>query len=158
MRRDIVLPKMDNFEQHFLIQILTSSTLPFLADHRKRTDESRWLCRSEWKSFKVVWIRTGNKLISIGHSKTAFCLLYCMIDFTIWLALQQVASDHGLILVDTKYEFGKANDGSILLIDEVKCNLWYTLDSHMHSHINLSVYKCDNGSMFLTTGPYSWFK
>ena len=27
--------------------------------------------------------------------------------------------EHGLVLVDTKYEFGKANDGSILLIDEV---------------------------------------
>ncbi|MCO5583046.1 hypothetical protein L7F22_036952 [Adiantum nelumboides] len=32
---------------------------------------------------------------------------------------QQVAAEHGLILVDTKYEFGKAPDGSILLIDEV---------------------------------------
>lgn len=32
---------------------------------------------------------------------------------------QQVAAKHGLILVDTKYEFGKAPDGSILLIDEV---------------------------------------
>ncbi|XP_030542735.1 phosphoribosylaminoimidazole-succinocarboxamide synthase, chloroplastic [Rhodamnia argentea] len=32
---------------------------------------------------------------------------------------QRVASEHGLILVDTKYEFGKADDGSILLIDEV---------------------------------------
>ncbi|KAK7321245.1 hypothetical protein VNO77_31699 [Canavalia gladiata] len=32
---------------------------------------------------------------------------------------QQVALEHGLILVDTKYEFGKANDGSIMLIDEV---------------------------------------
>lgn len=32
---------------------------------------------------------------------------------------QQVALEHGLLLVDTKYEFGKANDGSILLIDEV---------------------------------------
>ncbi|KAG2389697.1 Phosphoribosylaminoimidazole-succinocarboxamide synthase [Vigna angularis] len=32
---------------------------------------------------------------------------------------EQVASEHGLILVDTKYEFGKANDGSIMLIDEV---------------------------------------
>ncbi|CAM8973068.1 unnamed protein product [Rhodiola kirilowii] len=30
-----------------------------------------------------------------------------------------VASEHGLILVDTKYEFGKAPDGTILLIDEV---------------------------------------
>lgn len=32
---------------------------------------------------------------------------------------QRVASEHGLILVDTKYEFGKASDGTILLIDEV---------------------------------------
>lgn len=32
---------------------------------------------------------------------------------------QQVASDHGLILVDTKYEFGRAADGTICLIDEV---------------------------------------
>ncbi|XP_022747788.1 phosphoribosylaminoimidazole-succinocarboxamide synthase, chloroplastic-like isoform X2 [Durio zibethinus] len=32
---------------------------------------------------------------------------------------QRVALEHGLILVDTKYEFGKASDGTILLIDEV---------------------------------------
>ncbi|GMI90989.1 PURIN C, purin 7 [Hibiscus trionum] len=32
---------------------------------------------------------------------------------------QRVALEHGLILVDTKYEFGKSSDGSILLIDEV---------------------------------------
>eukprot|EP00246_Nothoceros_aenigmaticus_P011831 TRINITY_DN337_c0_g1_i7.p1 TRINITY_DN337_c0_g1~~TRINITY_DN337_c0_g1_i7.p1 ORF type:complete len:427 (+),score=43.72 TRINITY_DN337_c0_g1_i7:202-1482(+) len=32
---------------------------------------------------------------------------------------QKLASEHGLILADTKYEFGKAADGSILLIDEV---------------------------------------
>ncbi|GAA0143087.1 ligase [Lithospermum erythrorhizon] len=32
---------------------------------------------------------------------------------------QQVAKEHGLILVDTKYEFGKGPDGSVLLIDEV---------------------------------------
>lgn len=32
---------------------------------------------------------------------------------------QRVALEHGLILVDTKYEFGKAPDGSVLLIDEV---------------------------------------
>ncbi|KAL8161488.1 hypothetical protein V2J09_012977 [Rumex salicifolius] len=32
---------------------------------------------------------------------------------------QHVALEHGLILVDTKYEFGKSSDGSILLIDEV---------------------------------------
>ncbi|XP_051125405.1 phosphoribosylaminoimidazole-succinocarboxamide synthase, chloroplastic [Andrographis paniculata] len=32
---------------------------------------------------------------------------------------QRIALEHGLILVDTKYEFGKASDGSVLLIDEV---------------------------------------
>ncbi|PWA84360.1 purin 7 [Artemisia annua] len=32
---------------------------------------------------------------------------------------QRVAAEHGMILVDTKYEFGKAPDGSVLLIDEV---------------------------------------
>ncbi|KAG8632859.1 hypothetical protein MANES_18G062300v8 [Manihot esculenta] len=32
---------------------------------------------------------------------------------------QRVALEHGLILVDTKYEFGRSSDGSILLIDEV---------------------------------------
>ncbi|XP_020589497.1 phosphoribosylaminoimidazole-succinocarboxamide synthase, chloroplastic [Phalaenopsis equestris] len=32
---------------------------------------------------------------------------------------QQVALNHGLMLVDTKYEFGKDTDGNILLIDEV---------------------------------------
>lgn len=32
---------------------------------------------------------------------------------------QRVALEHGVILVDTKYEFGKSPDGSVLLIDEV---------------------------------------
>ncbi|URE14084.1 Phosphoribosylaminoimidazole-succinocarboxamide synthase [Musa troglodytarum] len=32
---------------------------------------------------------------------------------------QQVALENGLILVDTKYEFGKGADGTIMLIDEV---------------------------------------
>ena len=32
---------------------------------------------------------------------------------------QQIAQKAGLILVDTKYEFGRASDGRILLIDEV---------------------------------------
>jgi phosphoribosylaminoimidazole-succinocarboxamide synthase len=30
-----------------------------------------------------------------------------------------VALENGLILVDTKYEFGKTADGTIMLIDEV---------------------------------------
>ncbi|KAG0504887.1 hypothetical protein M758_N008800 [Ceratodon purpureus] len=32
---------------------------------------------------------------------------------------QEVALKHGLLLVDTKYEFGKTSDGTIVLIDEV---------------------------------------
>ncbi|KAL2244506.1 UNVERIFIED_CONTAM: Phosphoribosylaminoimidazole-succinocarboxamide synthase, chloroplastic [Sesamum indicum] len=32
---------------------------------------------------------------------------------------QRIALEHGLILVDTKYEFGKGSDGTVLLIDEV---------------------------------------
>lgn len=44
----------------------------------------------------------------------------------IWLILQRIALEHGLILVDTKYEFGKANDGSVVLIDEVCHLLWST--------------------------------
>ncbi|XP_059638253.1 phosphoribosylaminoimidazole-succinocarboxamide synthase, chloroplastic [Cornus florida] len=32
---------------------------------------------------------------------------------------QRVALEHGLILVDTKYEFGKGSDGTVLLLDEV---------------------------------------
>ena len=32
---------------------------------------------------------------------------------------QAVAAERGLILVDTKYEFGKTADGQIVLIDEV---------------------------------------
>lgn len=32
---------------------------------------------------------------------------------------QRIALEHGLLLVDTKYEFGKDSDGSIVLIDEV---------------------------------------
>eukprot|EP00958_Prasinococcus_capsulatus_P016428 scaffold1809_cov386-Prasinococcus_capsulatus_cf.AAC.57 len=32
---------------------------------------------------------------------------------------QNVAEEHGLLLVDTKYEFGKDDDGNILLLDEI---------------------------------------
>lgn len=32
---------------------------------------------------------------------------------------QQEAAERGLLLVDTKYEFGKDTEGNILLIDEI---------------------------------------
>ncbi|KAJ1396095.1 SAICAR synthetase, conserved site, partial [Sesbania bispinosa] len=53
---------------------------------------------------------------------------------------QQVALEHGLILVDTKYEFGKANDGSILLIDEV-----HTPDSSRYWIANSYLERFQNG-------------
>ncbi|KAH9298860.1 hypothetical protein KI387_030542, partial [Taxus chinensis] len=43
----------------------------------------------------------------------------CMKALALFEHGQNVASKHGLLLVDTKYEFGKAADGSILLLDEV---------------------------------------
>lgn len=43
----------------------------------------------------------------------------CSKAFALFAYGQDMASKHGLLLVDTKYEFGKAVDGSILLIDEV---------------------------------------
>lgn len=49
--------------------------------------------------------------------------------------MQQVAIEHGLLLVDTKYEFGKGPDGEILLIDEVSDNF-------------LSIYILQNSSWF----------
>jgi hypothetical protein len=42
-------------------------------------------------------------------------LLILFLDFY-W---QKVSLENGLILVDTKYEFGKTSDGTIVLIDEV---------------------------------------
>ncbi len=38
---------------------------------------------------------------------------------TVFKRGQQIARDAGLILVDTKYEFGRAPDGRLMLIDEV---------------------------------------
>ncbi|KAL1338478.1 hypothetical protein AAHE18_10G213900 [Arachis hypogaea] len=53
---------------------------------------------------------------------------------------EHVASEHGLILVDTKYEFGKAEDGSIMLIDEV-----HTPDSSRYWIANSYLERFQNG-------------
>lgn len=44
---------------------------------------------------------------------------------------QQMANDRGLILVDTKYEFGKDSDGNIILIDEI-----HTPDSSRYFYLD----------------------
>lgn len=59
----------------------------------------------------------------IANITIRLCVCVCVSiikkNINISFMLQQVAGEHGLILVDTKYEFGKGSDGSILLIDEV---------------------------------------
>jgi len=51
---------------------------------------------------------------------------------------QTLAKERGLILVDTKYEFGKDEDGNILLIDEVHTpdSSRYWLENSYESRIN----------------------
>jgi phosphoribosylaminoimidazole-succinocarboxamide synthase len=46
---------------------------------------------------------------------------------------QQIAARNGLVLVDTKYEFGTADDGSLVLIDEIHTpdsSRYWQLDSY----------------------------
>lgn len=79
-------------------------------------------------------------LKGIGCLVISFLYLLLML---MSLRLQRVALEHGLILVDTKYEFGKDSDGSILLIDEVRNqrlrNNYYSLSLSL-IHINLHKY------------------
>ena len=52
----------------------------------------------------------------------------------------EIAAKRGLILVDTKYEFGKTNDGKIVLIDEI-----HTPDSSRYFYIDGYQERQDNG-------------
>lgn len=64
--------------------------------------------------------KKNNKKCLLSECDSIFLLvLEAVLKFVSCLKLQYLAMKHGLILVDTKYEFGKASDGSILLIDEV---------------------------------------
>lgn len=54
---------------------------------------------------------------------------------------QEMAEERGLILVDTKYEFGKTADGEILLIDEV-----HTPDSSRYFHLDGFQQRQDRGA------------
>lgn len=54
-------------------------------------------------------------MVSCATAMLKLCNLLLFLVFN----LQQVALENGLILVDTKYEFGKTADGTIVLIDEV---------------------------------------
>jgi phosphoribosylaminoimidazole-succinocarboxamide synthase len=52
----------------------------------------------------------------------------------------EIAASRGLILVDTKYEFGKTKDGTIVLIDEI-----HTPDSSRYFYIDGYQERQDNG-------------
>ena len=54
---------------------------------------------------------------------------------------QSVASDRGLILVDTKYEFGEDGDGNIILIDEVHTADLVDIGLHHHMMKDLIMVK-----------------
>ena len=53
---------------------------------------------------------------------------------------QEIALEKGLILVDTKYEFGKTKDGEIVLIDEI-----HTPDSSRYFHLEGYQEKLEKG-------------
>ncbi|KAJ7563172.1 hypothetical protein O6H91_03G099100 [Diphasiastrum complanatum] len=69
---------------------------------------------------------------------------------------QEVALEHGLLLVDTKYEFGKDADGSILLLDEVhtpdSSRYWIAATYEEHHRQGLEPENIDKEFMRL------WFK
>ena len=54
----------------------------------------------------------------------------------------QIAASHGLILVDTKYEFGKTREGKIVLIDEI-----HTPDSSRYFYANGYQERQDKGEI-----------
>lgn len=57
---------------------------------------------------------------------------------------------HGLLLVDTKYEFGKTADGSIVLVDEVCMNcfnmFWAFHPSYEYHEMITFVLSTDNSA------------
>ena len=59
-----------------------------------------------------------------------------------------MALKHGLLLVDTKYEFGKTSDGTIVLIDEVRCLLSTVIICSLALPQN---YRCDGHPLFIFT-------
>jgi phosphoribosylaminoimidazole-succinocarboxamide synthase len=62
---------------------------------------------------------TCAEVVSKGHLDSETWDLVQAAALAIFKRGQQVASTAGLILVDTKYEFGRTSDGRILLIDEI---------------------------------------
>jgi len=92
-------PLPDGLEKNAILEqpILTPTTKHEEHDRPISPDEiisEEWLSKADWEAASTHAL----ELFAFG---------------------QQVAREHGLILVDTKYEFGKDADGNILLIDEI---------------------------------------
>jgi len=62
---------------------------------------------------------TKEEIVSQGYMSEAECGFVFRKALELFAYGQEVADKAGFILVDTKYEFGKALDGKIILIDEV---------------------------------------
>ena len=64
----------------------------------------------------------------------------CQLAFSLFENGTQLAAKNGLILVDTKYEFGKNSDGEIMLMDEI-----HTPDSSRYFHSDVYEVNQQNG-------------
>lgn len=62
---------------------------------------------------------TPDEILARGLCTTTEWETMCRYALALFAEGSRIASERGLLLVDTKYEFGRAADGSILLIDEV---------------------------------------
>ena len=62
----------------------------------------------------------------------------------------EIAAKRGLILVDTKYEFGKTKEGEIVLIDEIENGLHYSMHRPLLEFIFRSAQQLQR-QIFITT-------
>lgn len=62
---------------------------------------------------------TSRQVVEMGLATEQQWAQVCAAALALFRRGQEVARDAGLILVDTKYEFGVAEDGAVVLIDEI---------------------------------------
>lgn len=62
---------------------------------------------------------TREEIVSEGHVAEELWDKVASAAVALFTRGQQIARDRGLILVDTKYEFGLTDDGELMLIDEI---------------------------------------
>ncbi len=78
---------------------------PILTPTTKAEDHDESISAEEIVSRGIIDRETWNRLSEIA--------------FALFRRGAEIAAEHGLILVDTKYELGRADDGTIRLIDEI---------------------------------------